>query len=564
MGRILWAVYPFSPPRSNPELALSQDQQQALDTLLDHVERAAESSDRVVMVLTGAAGTGKTTIMKEMARRVQPLGFSVMYAAPTGKAAARLRESTGEETSTLHSFLYGTPVEKGICPNCNQVSEALGRTVSSLRREGFSTFVCPHCGTSIPFSQKDSIAIELHWEPNEKLMQMGDKVLLIVDESSMVGPLIYEDVLKMVPPKWPILWVGDREQLKPVPSPMDKQKFPGRTWGPNFESPTANLTQVHRQSAGNPIINLATRIRTRQNDANPLLVDPQFQNDPRLRIYPTAPLASPVAWLVGERNARHDATLIAWTNVLRKKMNHMVRQARGLAAESQRLKLRVVRSDRLAILRNHRASGMMNGEVFIVNASRGGPLIDGKPTVWVQLLPKPGWYLLASDGLNPMIEEFSDRDFRDLFEQYTSKWNSLMNRIEKALDRGLDPSLPPDLDAAIYEWSEAQKADQLCAEKAKGLPLVQQADIMANCDAQIDAANKLIEEFKVLPSQYPLYADYGECLTAHKAQGSQFKNVGVILDMGFDSRWKRDLEEARRWLYTAITRASQNLVIWKT
>ena len=561
MGRVLWAVYPYRPARRNPATQLSPDQQVAIDALLSGIERAGQQSDRVVMVLTGAAGTGKSTIMKELAHRVEPMGFSVMYAAPTGKAASRLRQTTGADTSTLHSFLYGTPMEMGICPFCNQVSEEMGMTAASIRRSGGTSFVCPHCGKSLPFSRKDDIKIELHWKPNEKLAQLGEKVLLIVDESSMVGPLIYEDVLNMVPKKWPILWVGDREQLKPVPSPKEKVQYPNRTWGPNFDHPTANLTQVHRQSAGNPIINLATRIRTKVNDRSPLAVDPQFNNDPRLEIYGTSPLAAPAAWLAEQRKNRQDATLIAWTNALRRRMNFLVRDMRGLTALSNQHKLRVVKGDRLLVLRNHK-SGMMNGEVYIVNASRKGPDLRGNPTVWVQLFPKPDWYLVAADAFNPKLEVMDDRAFRDVFDPYTIVYHRAAEAISKAVDEGVVPDIDPELLELMLKLDEAYKSDRICGEAAKGKPALEQSEIISQCDAQIPVLNRLVERFNALPMGYPLFADFGECLTAHKAQGSQFKNVGVVLESGFQNRWSRDLEEARRWLYTAITRASENLAIW--
>jgi hypothetical protein len=385
---------------------------------------------------------------------------------------------------------------------------------------------------------------------------------LIVDESSMVGPLIYEDVLKMVPPKWPILWVGDREQLKPVPSPKEKAEYPGRTWGPNFESPTANLTVVHRQSADNPIINLATRIRMRQNDAQPLAVDEKFRGDPRLRIFTSAVFLAPVQWLAEERKQKKDSTLIAWTNNMRRKLNFVVRDARGQTALSARERLRVVKADRLAVLRNHKPSGMMNGEVFIVNDTRRGPECHGKPTIWVQFWPKPAWYLVAADGFNPSVAEFSDRDFRDIFGMYTMMSYKVDRVIEMASDGGYEPNLDPELLDLLDLLGEAIETDRQKAEEAKGKPPLELSEILASCDRQLRVANQLADKFGCISGSYPLYADFGECLTAHKAQGSQFKNVGVVLDSGFQSRWEHDLEESRRWLYTAITRASETLVIW--
>jgi exodeoxyribonuclease V len=54
--------------------------------------------------------------------------------------------------------------------------------------------------------------------------------------------------------------------------------------------------------------------------------------------------------------------------------------------------------------------------------------------------------------------------------------------------------------------------------------------------------------------------DWGYALTAHKAQGSEWDNV-VVIDDQF-ARWDPDLR--RRWLYTAVTRASNKLVVLKT
>lgn len=55
------------------------------------------------------------------------------------------------------------------------------------------------------------------------------------------------------------------------------------------------------------------------------------------------------------------------------------------------------------------------------------------------------------------------------------------------------------------------------------------------------------------------YFDYAYCITCHKSQGSEWKNVLVIEEGEF--MWKGDLW--RRWLYTAVTRAKEKIVIFK-
>lgn len=56
-------------------------------------------------IITGGAGTGKTTIIKELATRLQAAGHPVLLAAFAGKAAARIKEATGFEASTIHRML---------------------------------------------------------------------------------------------------------------------------------------------------------------------------------------------------------------------------------------------------------------------------------------------------------------------------------------------------------------------------------------------------------------------------------------------------------------------------
>ena len=58
-------------------------------------------------------------------------------------------------------------------------------------------------------------------------------------------------------------------------------------------------------------------------------------------------------------------------------------------------------------------------------------------------------------------------------------------------------------------------------------------------------------------------AQYGEALTVHKSQGSQWHSVGVVLDASFLSSEERDPDLFARLLYTAITRASGAITLWE-
>lgn len=75
------------------------------------IDACCDLSKRIVAV-TGEAGTGKTLLIKEVARQLSAAGYTVQSSAPTGKAAKRIKEATGLEAMTNHRMLgYGTPLE---------------------------------------------------------------------------------------------------------------------------------------------------------------------------------------------------------------------------------------------------------------------------------------------------------------------------------------------------------------------------------------------------------------------------------------------------------------------
>jgi exodeoxyribonuclease V alpha subunit len=64
------------------------------------------------MIITGGPGTGKTTILKAIVDLFEVLKKRILLAAPTGRAAQRIKETTGRNASTIHRLLEYTPVKK--------------------------------------------------------------------------------------------------------------------------------------------------------------------------------------------------------------------------------------------------------------------------------------------------------------------------------------------------------------------------------------------------------------------------------------------------------------------
>ena len=79
------------------EMELAPKQVEAIDACCNNENR--------VVAVSGAAGTGKTTILKRVYKKLKDAGYSVALCSPTGKAAKRIYEATGIEASTIHKLL---------------------------------------------------------------------------------------------------------------------------------------------------------------------------------------------------------------------------------------------------------------------------------------------------------------------------------------------------------------------------------------------------------------------------------------------------------------------------
>lgn len=157
-----------------------------------------------VTVLTGGPGTGKTTTLKMVIHALQELDFSFALASPTGRAAKRLSEATSCEASTIHRLLGFVPTENKF----------------------------------------------LHNENNPLKIDM-----LIVDESSMIDLLLFDDLLRALKPETHLMLVGDVDQLPSVGA--------GNVLRDVIESGVAHVTRlelIFRQREDSHIVVNAHRI----------------------------------------------------------------------------------------------------------------------------------------------------------------------------------------------------------------------------------------------------------------------------------------------------------------
>lgn len=187
----------------------------------------ADKSPCMPAVITGFAGTGKTTMLKAIASR---FGHPLIL-APTGKAALRVQEATGIDAGTIHRWLY-KPVEN---QKTGEVEYRL-KDVQNMARPGNG--------------------------------------LVIIDEASMVGRDIWEHLWSMCQMlDLKIILVGDPFQLPPVEPKKEKDED---SFAPLTQVRTeyrAHLSEVTRQALDNPILRASMMIResSRIDQALPLL-----------------------------------------------------------------------------------------------------------------------------------------------------------------------------------------------------------------------------------------------------------------------------------------------------
>lgn len=287
-----------------------------LDTLRACIAAQSET------ILAGCAGTGKTWHVQHL------LGRGVVLCAPTARAAGRLTEVTRQRAFTVHSLIYGAPVEQWVKSDgevCKGWTDAEG-----IRRPSPG---CPGCMCTprLGFKARDS--------EDDELIHT-----IIVDEASMVGAELADHIRAYaVQQQAKLVWVGDPAQLPPV----------GDEAGVNLSTPDVLLEHVYRQDGG--ILELATRIRQAKHYGDIAEALRGEYEGVEFRYDGLSGLAN---WRAGK--SRRMA--IVHTNRQRTDANAHVRSMLKRAGP-------LVRGDRIIIRKNARQVPVWNGEVYVIEAT---------------------------------------------------------------------------------------------------------------------------------------------------------------------------------------------------
>lgn len=194
------------------------------------VELCCDPAMKIVGV-TGGAGTGKTLVLGRAfaeIKRSHPFK-KVVLCAPTGRAAKRIQELTGIKAKTVHRLLeYPMPDEYSDLPN----------------------------------------------EPRRNRQNRFDEDIVFVDESSMLSPELYRQLLDALKHQGAIRFFGDNNQLPPVETDNEKPPFIKLL----LDFPSVELT--HNFRSGNLILDNAQKIIAGRMPMRNSAFEILYSNDP--------------------------------------------------------------------------------------------------------------------------------------------------------------------------------------------------------------------------------------------------------------------------------------------
>ena len=258
-------------------ITLTKDQQNALEAF----GRFMTDPTKIVFVLSGYSGTGKTTLVKTLLeqmpnfmkthRLLNPKAneYQIELTATTNKAAENFSQLSGKEVNTIHSYL--------------------GLRVNTNYETGVTTLV-------------------------PRSMEPKQGILLFIDEASYVDSNLLRLIFKLTK-DCKIVFIGDPAQLTPIKSsgtPVFTGHFPG-----------AHLSQVVRQAEGNPIVDLSTKFRETVNSGEFFSFTPDGQS---IKYLERSDFNKAIESEFTRPDWKYqDSKVLAWTNKCTIGYNHAVR-----------------------------------------------------------------------------------------------------------------------------------------------------------------------------------------------------------------------------------------------
>ena len=251
-------TYDVTPAKLTQVIARIQKEDMELDEW--QAEAVRQAATHGLFILTGGPGTGKTTTIRAMISYFVGEGYDIFLAAPTGRAAKRMSETTGYEAKTIHRLL--------------EVNGAMSE------------------------AKDDAKAVGGLFERNESNPLEAD--VIIIDEMSMVDITLLYALLKAIGHGTRLILVGDINQLPSV--------GPGNVLRDIIASecfPVVTLQKIFRQASQSDIVVNAHKI----NDGQHIVLDNKSRDFFLLKRYDADVIISVMLQLVKQKMPKYvDAT----------------------------------------------------------------------------------------------------------------------------------------------------------------------------------------------------------------------------------------------------------------
>lgn len=462
------------------DFELKPQQQKAFSALCTFIE----SKTNKIFILKGYAGTGKTTLMSGLIKRLSEDKIPFALLASTGRAAKILTDKSKKTANTLHSHIY---VFKELSEDLEKMSEF------------------QH---NMAVDDKGQITLLFDLSP----ISSETEKIYIIDEASMVSDEIDKnssfakfgsgdllgDILTY-DTKGKYIFIGDPCQLPPINQVDSPALSPSKIKSKyNLECIEFEMTDIMRQANTNGIVEASFKLRNLFR-TNP---DVKFANLP-VKGHSNIFIANSHAGMLNQyikkikNEGFTNSTLICQTNKHCSDLNKIIRSTLHNKRE------RICEGDLLMVTQNNYLSNLVNGDQIIILSIGKSEYRCGLSFLQVEVQE-----IISKNKFNLLLIE----------DILYSTWTNLNTKQHKDL---------------IIDYFKRMR------------------------DKGINQKDRAFKD-NMLKDPYlnALKAVYGYALTCHKAQGGEWNDVFLYLDNKIHGIKKPGIYQ---WLYTAVTRAKENL-----
>ena len=457
------------------------------------------SNDNQIAIISGRAGTGKTTLLKFIVKLLEKRKKTFSLLAPTGRAARVIEKKTGIGANTIHSAIYVLDTDS------LKISEDHETQQKAFEEGDFS--------------------IDFKLKADENLSQ-----IYIIDESSMVGDRggskgdinfgtgrLLTDLLTQIGvihrknANTKILFVGDPSQLPPIgqdDSPALDPHYLCKKFQLKSIPECYELKNVMRQSQNSLILSNAEIIRTHISNKKFESLQLKFDG---VEVSETNPISAQKKTLDAKPT---NSIMITQSNKAAQGYNRSIRSNLFRDKDINQMQAK----DLIIVTNNSHRFGCFNGDIYTIVELAESERVTIRLEKSSRFKNKPEIINLSFRDITVRPIEFSDEN---KYDKKIKVIENLLYKPESILDRS------ESIANHVY-WNSRTKTRNLTPEEMK-------QDLLSD------------------PYLNAVQVKYSYAITCHKSQGGEWPHVNVFLE----GMWAN--ESFYRWLYTAVTRATSTL-----